>query len=97
MRVLIVYETNPDGVNFYDIEMTSEQYEIVKTAQGKFINCHEDTPGTEYLNIALCSNLEYLDECDQSLPHACAWKDKTIIDLENPAKFDAIIYTGIMC
>ncbi|EBH2608604.1 hypothetical protein FKF61_21575 [Salmonella enterica] len=97
MRVLIVFETNPEGVKFFDIEMTNEQYDIVKTAQGVFVNCNDPTPGTDFLNIALCEKMEYLTDEDAKMNHACIWKDKIIMDLEKPAKFDAIIYTGIMC
>ncbi|EDV3179114.1 hypothetical protein CSP48_004027 [Salmonella enterica subsp. arizonae] len=96
MKVLIVYETNPEGVNFFDVEMTDGQYAIVKTAQGCMVNCHEPTPGTDFLNVALCSKKEYLHEDEMELPHACIWANSKIADMESPAKFDAIIHTGIM-
>lgn len=96
MKVLIVYEANPDGCEFYLVEADEKQVDILKQCHNRFINSDDMNEGMEYLNIAI-SEKQHLYDGDENLPHASIWLDKRI-DRSEPFKVEAdlIVYTGFM-
>lgn len=96
MKVLIVYEANPDGCEFYLVEADEKQVDILKQCHNRFINSNDMNEGMEYLNIAI-SEKQYLYDGDENLPHASIWLDKRI-DRSEPFEVEAdlIVYTGFI-
>ena len=96
IKVLIVYETNPDGCEFYLVEADEKQVDMLKQCHNRFINSDDLNEGMEYLNIAL-SEKQYLYDGEEDLPHASIWLDKRI-ERSEPLKIEAdlIVYTGFI-
>ena len=94
MKVLIVYETTPEGCEFYLVEANDFQVEMLKQCHNRFINSDDINEGMEYLNVAL-SEKQYLCDGDENLNHASIWVGNRL-DRSEPIKgeFDLIIYTG---
>lgn len=94
MKVLIVYELNPDGCEFYLVEVDEKQVDILKKCHNRFINSDDMNEEMEYLSIAISEKQDLYDG-DENLPHASIWLDKRI-DRSEPFKVEAdlIVYTG---
>lgn len=64
VSILIIWSCVPEDCNAYLVNVDEAEAEIIKTADGKFINLHESTPGLDALAYAMCT--EY--EKDGSIP-----------------------------
>lgn len=64
INILLIWSVVPEECHVYLLEVDKTEAEIIKTADGKIINCDEPTPGTDALLYALCT--EYDD--DGSIP-----------------------------
>lgn len=63
MRVLLIWEENPENVDPYVIDNpTEEQLAVLEEANGFMMNGDEEVPPALFkLSDALCSNIEHCD------------------------------------
>lgn len=82
-HTLLIYETNPDGVDIYLIpnDVISPRWrELMREAHGRMINYDITNDGMAFLNAALSSTPEYVEE---------KWKDVACIF--SPYKTDNVL------
>lgn len=63
-KILLVWEIIPERCELYAIELSHDDFELIKTANEKYINCDEPTRALDVLMFALCD--EYNE--DGSIP-----------------------------
>jgi hypothetical protein len=68
---LLIWETVPEKTDLYLIpnHIATQYRNLLEMAHGKFINSDEMNEGMEFLNAALCSKEEYVDE--EQKQYAC--------------------------
>ena len=58
ITVLLIWSLIPEECDLYLLTLDETEAEILKTADGKLINCDEPTPGLDALTYAMCTELD---------------------------------------
>jgi len=91
MRVLLVWDENPERIRFYLIEDPSKhQLEMLEIANDKYINSDDDNEGMSFLNIAIEDG-----EYGNGEEHAGIWKEN---EVETPigGPIDRVFHSGFV-
>jgi hypothetical protein len=91
MRVLLVWDENPERVVFFEIDdPTEKQLRMLEMANGKYINGDEENEGLLYVNAAVYEPDDFSDE-----DHAGIWASK---EVETPVEgpIDRVFLSGFM-
>lgn len=77
MKALLIWELIPESTNFYLIDATPEQVELLKLTNGCHMNSTHFTPeqmvSWNFINNAICEKIE--DCYDGDPKDYCIWKD----------------------
>lgn len=100
MKVLVVYEMIPEETVMSIVEMTSEEYEFFKCANGFVLNAvgDDENPMAYEANMviqnALSDNPEYVKYCETDKQREYYGKWKASDNIEDISDIDRMIRTG---
>lgn len=100
MKVLVIYEMIPEETIMSIVEMTAEEYEYFKCANGFIINANieDEHPLAEEANMvmqnALSDNPEYVKYCETDKQREYFGKWSHSYNVEDISDVDRLIKTG---
>lgn len=94
MNVLLVWENNPDSVDFYVIENPNEeQMRVLESSNGKFINSDDEVEDTMLISEAICTT-KYIEYC-RNKDWACIWENFRV-EMPYTGRIDKVFHCGCM-
>ena len=78
MKVLLIWEENPENVKAFMIENpTAEQLQVLEEANGTMINSDEDTEAAMKISDALSERIDWCNP-EGDPKWYCIWNDKNV-------------------
>lgn len=76
ITILLVWSIVPEECHIYLLDLSPDEAELIKSADGKLVNCDDPTPGLDILTYAVCN--EFGD--DGSIPeyHLASMKESGV-------------------